>query len=75
MFIGTLTTAVLVSGNTSNLIYLEMCFVYIYIYLKFKFKFKFKIFPVFKMWNDNDDLRRAKEDYFIKLYNPKLNRK
>ena len=36
---------------------------------------KFKIFPFFKMWNDNDDLRRAKEDYFIKLYNPKLNRK
>ena len=36
---------------------------------------KFKIYPFFKMWNDNDDLRKAKEDYFIKLYNPKLNRK
>ena len=28
MFVGTLMTHVLVSGNTSNLIYLEMCFVY-----------------------------------------------
>ena len=31
LFVGTLTTDVLVSGNTPNLIYLEMCFVYIYI--------------------------------------------
>ena len=30
MIVGTLTTDVLVSGNTPNLIYLEMCFVYIY---------------------------------------------
>ena len=28
MFVGTLMAHVLVSGNTSNLIYLEMCFVY-----------------------------------------------
>ena len=29
MFVGTLMTDILVSDNTSNLIYLEMCFVYI----------------------------------------------
>ena len=33
MFVGTLTIDVLVSDNTSNLMYLEMCFVYIYTYI------------------------------------------
>ena len=36
---------------------------------------KFKIFPFFKMWTEEQTVRLAKEDFFIKLFNPKLNRK
>lgn len=35
----------------------------------------FKIFPFYKMWNSNEIARTTKEDYFIKIFNPKLNRK
>ena len=35
----------------------------------------FKIFPFYKMHNDCEISRIAKEDHFIKLFNPKLNRK
>ncbi|XP_062601156.1 uncharacterized protein LOC134262845 [Saccostrea cucullata] len=38
-------------------------------------KGKFKLFPFYKMHNDCEISRVAKEDYFIKLFNPKLNRK
>ncbi|XP_062610424.1 uncharacterized protein LOC134272191 [Saccostrea cucullata] len=35
----------------------------------------FKIFPFYKLPNENENLRLAKEDYFINLFKPKLNRK
>lgn len=35
----------------------------------------FKIFPFYKMWNENEIARQTKEDYFIRLFNPKLNSK
>lgn len=35
----------------------------------------FKIFPFYKMWTSNEIARTTKEDYFIKIFNPKLNRK
>ena len=34
---------------------------------------KFSIFPFFKMQNDNVSARLSKEEYFIKIYKPKLN--
>ena len=34
---------------------------------------KFSIFPFFKMQNDNVPARLSKEEYFIKIYKPKLN--
>ena len=36
---------------------------------------RFRIFPFFKMWTENEITRKAKEDYFINLLNPRLNRK
>ena len=36
---------------------------------------KFTIFPFYKMKNDDENFRRAKEDYFIELFKPSLNRK
>ena len=36
---------------------------------------KYKIFPFYKLQTDAVVQRRQKETYFIKLYNPKLNRK
>ena len=36
---------------------------------------KFKIFPFFKISTEEQTVRLAKEDFFIKLFNPKLNRK
>ena len=38
-------------------------------------KGKFKIFPFYKMWNEDEIPRLSKEDFFIKLLNPKLNYK
>ena len=35
---------------------------------------KFYIFPFYKVYFDSTSLRRAKENYFIKLLKPKLNR-
>ena len=34
---------------------------------------KFSIIPFFKMHNDNVSARLSKEEYFIKMYEPKLN--
>ena len=34
---------------------------------------KFSIFPSFKMQSDNVSARLSKEEYFIKIYKPKLN--
>ena len=36
---------------------------------------KFKIFPFFKMWEENEISRTVKEEHFINLFNPKLNRR
>ncbi|KAK3097441.1 hypothetical protein FSP39_009676 [Pinctada imbricata] len=36
---------------------------------------RFKIFPFYKMKNNDENFRRAKEDYFIELFKPPLNRK
>ena len=33
----------------------------------------FLIFPFYKITEDNEQLRRAKEDFFVKLFQPKLN--
>ena len=49
MFVGTLMTDVLVSGNTSNLIYLEMCFVYSVYIILYIILFYFIISPLFNM--------------------------
>ncbi|VDI57978.1 Hypothetical predicted protein, partial [Mytilus galloprovincialis] len=38
-------------------------------------KGKFKIYPFFKMWTEDKIPREAKEQYFIELYKPTLNRK
>ncbi|VDI57593.1 Hypothetical predicted protein [Mytilus galloprovincialis] len=38
-------------------------------------KGKFKIYPFFKMWTEDKIPREAKEQYFIELYKPALNRK
>ena len=35
---------------------------------------KYYIFPFYKMYSDSTSLRRSKENYFIKLLKPKLNR-
>lgn len=35
---------------------------------------KFTLFPFYKLPNENEILRLAKEDHFIKLFKPKLNR-
>ena len=35
---------------------------------------KFQILPLYKMQNDNTTSRKMKENYFINLFNPKLNR-
>ena len=34
----------------------------------------FYIYPFYKVSQDNEQLRKAKEDYFIKVFHPKLNR-
>ena len=34
---------------------------------------KFTVFPFYKMTHENDDARRAKEQYFIKKFKPSLN--
>ena len=36
-------------------------------------KGKFKIFPFYKIKNNDENLRKAKEDYFIELFKPSLN--
>ncbi|XP_062579154.1 uncharacterized protein LOC134241086 [Saccostrea cucullata] len=36
-------------------------------------KGKFKIFPFYKMWTSDEIARVTKEDYFIRLFKPKLN--
>ncbi|MEW8512949.1 MAG: GIY-YIG nuclease family protein [Candidatus Thiodiazotropha sp.] len=35
---------------------------------------KFKIWPLYKMQSDNAALRKMKEQFFINLFKPKLNR-
>ena len=35
---------------------------------------KFIIFPFYKVKSDNENLRRAKENFFINIFKPKLNR-
>ena len=35
---------------------------------------KFKIWPLYKMQNDNAAARKMKENFFIHLFKPKLNR-
>jgi hypothetical protein len=36
---------------------------------------KFILFPFYKLPNDNENIRLAEENYFIRLFKPKLNRK
>jgi hypothetical protein len=34
----------------------------------------FYIYPFYKVSEDNEQLRKTKEDYFIKVFHPKFNR-
>ena len=51
-----------------------ICDPYRFALVGFKMNPKFYIFPFYKMYLDSTSLRRAKENYFIKLLKPKLDR-
>ena len=45
----------------------------LYIYFDLCANGHFHIFPFYKINEENEQLRRTKEEYFIRLFQPKLN--